>query len=136
MRKPKRKRNKKPAYSSEQVARIIPLLEEWTRYEIAARLLPLQTNLCIDYYRRMLEKEDEIRYLLYGSSDLPTLAKLLGMDKSEDEVEIRPKRSDSPFVPDKKRLRKQVKQEGRSVKSEVGIIDDDIEAILLAAGVS
>lgn len=146
MRKARRKRKKKPSYTPEQVARLIPLIEEWTRYEIAARLLPIQTNLCIDYYRRMLEKEDEIRFLLYGSSDLPVLAQLLGMDKSEDDVKIRSKRY-TPFVPDEERLRDRAKRERSLVKdkSRAGVKANveayaeayaDIEALLLAAGVT
>jgi len=48
------------------------LLGQWTRAEILARLLPLGESE-IDYNAIMLEKENEIREYLYGSSDLVKL---------------------------------------------------------------
>ncbi|KKL75924.1 hypothetical protein LCGC14_2050040 [marine sediment metagenome] len=150
MRKPKRKRHKKHIHTLEQVEQLLTLIKEWTRYEIAARLLPLETNLCIDYYRRMLEKENEIRFLLYGSSDLPTLAKLQGMNKTEDEVVTRPTRQDAAFKPDEERARRRSTREAElsprrrsrtarsrtgTSRTETGDVGSDIEAILIAAGV-
>ena len=124
MRKPKLKREKKqPKLEPWKQAKLLTLVEEWTRYEIAARLLPIETKLAVDYYRRMLEKEDEIRELLYGSSNLNQLAKVLGMDKSTHKDKLRKLRSAS-----------RTRTTHRTHVDRVDV-DDDIEAILREAGV-
>ena len=52
------------------------LLEQWTRAEVLARLGLLGGEGFIDHYNIMLKKEDEIRELLYGTSDLVQLGNL------------------------------------------------------------
>lgn len=54
--------------------KLYKLLEEWTRAEILARHMPYNGTLeYADYFKISLEKEDEIRTLLYGSSSLVQL---------------------------------------------------------------
>lgn len=145
MRKPKRKRNrfnhivadigKEIRACKTEVAKLdslITLIEEWTRYEIAARLLPLQTKLCIDYYRRMLEKENEIRELLYGESDLPKLARLLGMDKTERDVRVR--RAGDTHVHRTRELKRNLPKRTRK-RLSIEPIEGNIADILREAGV-
>ena len=46
------------------------LIEQWTRCEIIARLSPIGWPDCGDYHFQMLEKQNQIRELMFGSSNL------------------------------------------------------------------
>jgi len=52
---------------------IIELLEQWTRAEIMARFGPFKSLEYADYFRTKIEKEDELREYLFGTSDLTKL---------------------------------------------------------------
>lgn len=137
MRKPKRKRNL-VKLKPDKVDELVKLLEEWTRYEIAARLLPIHTNVCCDYYRRMLERENEIRTLLYGECDLIKLATVLGVGEAEDKLTMQESRH-TAFVPDTdrdyQRKHKRTKLHSPKRHKHTNDIDTDIEQILREAGV-
>jgi len=53
-----------------QAIHIIKLLEEWTRAEIMARYGPFKSLEYADYFMAKLEKKDELRKYLFGSSKL------------------------------------------------------------------
>ena len=53
--------------------KLYKLLEEWTRSEIMARLGPFNNLEYAEYHMIMVEKENEIRKLLYGTDNLVTL---------------------------------------------------------------
>lgn len=64
-----------------QRRKLLALLEEHTRCEIASRLAPLAFDAWGDIYRKKWEVEDEIRELLYGTHDLVTLGERFGILK-------------------------------------------------------
>lgn len=142
MRKPKLKRKKAhPKLAPWKQARLLTLIEEWTRYEIAARLLPLQTNICCDYYRGMLEKADEIRVLLYRESGLNELAHIVGIGRAEDKFEIRESRHqafgvDEEREQDRQRRHSELRNpKTKRTKRQSLPLDISIEEILQEAGV-
>jgi len=55
------------------VEKIVELLEQWTRAEIMARYGYLNSPGSADYALIKIEKEDEIRTLIFGTSDLVKL---------------------------------------------------------------
>jgi hypothetical protein len=57
--------------TNKQIKTLLSLLKEWTALEVAARLGPFP--LCGDYNSKRIRKEDEIRELLFGSSDMTEL---------------------------------------------------------------
>jgi hypothetical protein len=59
------------------VAKLLMLLEQWTRADVMSRLGSLLSD--TDYARTKIDKEDEIRKLLYGTCSLSELAAKWGM---------------------------------------------------------
>lgn len=60
------------------------LIEQWTRAEIISRLGRFDSNVGFaDYYQIMLEKKDEIRELVFGTSDLLVLGERWGILKKK-----------------------------------------------------
>lgn len=57
--------------------RLEKLIEQQTRAEIMARLGPVQSS--VDYFQTCLQKMDEIREQLFGSSNLVTLGVQWGL---------------------------------------------------------
>jgi len=57
---------------------VYKLIEEWTVAEIKARL-GYHIPDCIDYYNLKVQKEDKLRELLYGTSNLVELGGLFGL---------------------------------------------------------
>jgi hypothetical protein len=55
------------------------LLTKWTQYEILARLAPLGFPDYADYHMRMLDVRDDIRKLMFKSSDLVYLGTAWGI---------------------------------------------------------
>ena len=62
--------------------KIYTLLEQYTRAEIMARLVPLGSADTGRYYRSGVEIMDEIRYLMFGTDDLVALGIDWGLLKS------------------------------------------------------
>jgi hypothetical protein len=58
----------------QQRRQLLRLIEQWTRAEIMARLGRFDNLEYADYFRIKLDKEDEIRQLLFGESELIQLA--------------------------------------------------------------
>lgn len=58
-------------------SKLLILLEQWARADVMSRLGSLSSD--IDYAHVKIEKEDEIRKLLYGTCSLPELAARWGM---------------------------------------------------------
>ena len=54
-------------------AKLLKLLEQWTRADVMSRVGKLDSDIC--YALTKIEKADEIKVLLYGTSDLVELAK-------------------------------------------------------------
>ena len=65
-----------------QTIELHALIEQWTRVEIMARLGQLGIS-SIDFARIKIDKENEIRKLLYGTSDLVALGKKWNLFKNE-----------------------------------------------------
>ena len=63
----------------QQRKELITLLKQWTGAEIMARIGALSTKRGVDFYEIMLNKEDEIRKLVFGDSSLPNLGHEWGM---------------------------------------------------------
>lgn len=63
----------------QQRKELIILIRQWTGAEIMARFGALTTKRGVDFYEIMLDKEDEIRKLLFGESDLLILGRTWGM---------------------------------------------------------
>lgn len=57
--------------------KLLQLLEQWTRADVMSRLGGLDNDVC--YAHVKIEKEDEIRVLLYGTCSLVELADRWGM---------------------------------------------------------
>lgn len=66
---------------------LVKLLEEWTRAEIAARILPMNIRTACDYYEIKIGKEEEIREELFGTSSLVELADKFGLLRKTRVVE-------------------------------------------------
>lgn len=59
-------------------ARLLILLEQWTRADVVSRLGPMDMmDICS---LSVLEKQEEIRVLIFGTSDLLKLSTLFGLD--------------------------------------------------------
>lgn len=59
------------------VAKLLMLLEQWTRADVISRLGSLSSD--IDYAQVKVEKENDIRKLLFGTCSLSELAARWGM---------------------------------------------------------
>lgn len=64
-----------------QRRQLLKLVEHWTRAEIIARFGRFDNLKYADYYMVKLEKEDEIRKLIFGESELIKLAERFGLVK-------------------------------------------------------
>lgn len=58
-------------------AGLLILLEQWTRADVMSRIGALACD--VDYARTKLDKENEIRMLLYGTCCLVELGKKFGL---------------------------------------------------------
>lgn len=69
-----------------EAKRILALVEQWTRCEIIARLGRFDNLGFADYAVKKIEKADELRKFIYGTSDLVKLGerwKLLPKEKEK-----------------------------------------------------
>ena len=57
------------------------LIEQWTRAEIMARFGPLSRDDFIDYSQIQIDKENELRCLVFGTDDLVKLGVKWGILK-------------------------------------------------------
>ncbi len=57
-----------------EAIRVYRLIDQWTIAELKARLGTFEDLEYIDYYMLMIKKRDELRKLLYGTSNLAELA--------------------------------------------------------------
>ena len=64
----------KKSEALQQRRKLLNLIEQQTRAEIISRLDRFDNLEFADYFRIKLEKEDEIRELVFGTSDLIVLA--------------------------------------------------------------
>ena len=71
-----------------QARRLVQLLEQWTRAEIMARMAPLPWPEWGDYFATALKKVEEIRDLLFGTSQLVDLARLWHMPLPEKKKSV------------------------------------------------
>lgn len=72
--------------SLQQRKELVALIKQWTGAEIMARLGAVSTKRGVDFYEIMLKKEDEIRKLVFGESDLLNLGHEWGMLKRADKL--------------------------------------------------
>lgn len=71
------------------------LIEQWTRCEIVARLSPIGWPDCGDYHFQMIDKQNKIRELMFGSSNLVELGERWGiLQKINKKKEQRKKKND------------------------------------------
>ena len=75
-----------------EARQILKLLEQWTRAEIMARLGPLTSLEFADHYQIKLEKADEIRMLIYDTSDLVELGNQWGLLRKQLKKKKKKKR--------------------------------------------
>ena len=68
------------------------LLEEWTRYDIAARFAPIGWVGWGDCYNEKLKREEQIRKLMFGTEDLLELGKLWKIKGCRDKTEKKTKK--------------------------------------------
>ena len=68
-----------------EIEELYTLIKKWTAAEIMARLGILDIKRAVDFYQTMLNAENEIRKLLYGTDDLLVLGIRWGMLRSEEE---------------------------------------------------
>jgi len=71
----------KKSEALKQRKKLLALIEQWTRAEIMARIGRFDNLEYLDYFRIKLEKEDEIRQLCFGESELVVLADRWGLAK-------------------------------------------------------
>ena len=64
----------------EQTRRLIVLLEKWARLNVLSRTAPIDMKAATDYYGDKLVTEDRMLRIMYGTSDLYTIAKKMGLD--------------------------------------------------------
>ena len=69
----------------QQRKELIKLIEQWTRAEIMARFGRFDNLEFADYAVIKLKKEDEIRQLVFGESELVVLAERWGLIKPKRE---------------------------------------------------
>jgi len=75
--KKKKIKKKKLTNERELLDRLLVLLEQWTRADVMSRVSPLPSDIC--YALVKLKKENEIKELVFGTSDLIVLAHKWGM---------------------------------------------------------
>jgi len=61
------------------------LIEQWTRAEIMARHAPFSLSVAADYFNIKIQKENEIRKLLFDNDNLVELGLKWNILKSETE---------------------------------------------------
>lgn len=74
-----------------QIPKILQLIEEETRYEIIARLVPMHQNDFTCYANKQIEKKDELRKLVFGSSCLVELGMRWGILEQRSTKKHKPK---------------------------------------------
>ena len=72
---------------------LLSLIEQWTRAEIMARLGRFDNLEYLDYAQIQIEKEDEIRELVFGTSDILVLNDMWGLVKSKRHRKKKKRRS-------------------------------------------
>jgi len=65
----------------QQRKELLKLIEQWTRAEIMARLGRFDNLEYLDYAQIQLDKKDEIRQLVFGTSDILVLGDRWGLIK-------------------------------------------------------
>jgi len=65
----------------QQRKELLKLIEQWTRAEIIARLGRFDNLEYLDYAQIQLDKKDEIRQLVFGTSDILVLGDRWGLIK-------------------------------------------------------
>ncbi len=66
-----------------QARKILKLIEEWTRADVMARIGPSAGLEFADWYTIKLEKADELRELIFGTSCIVELGKLFDIIKTK-----------------------------------------------------
>ena len=76
-----------------QAKELVQLLNQWTRAEIMSRLGRFDNLQFADYFAIKIEKENEIRKMLFGTSDMVLLAEKLGLRKQNEQSKKTKKRT-------------------------------------------
>jgi len=61
--------------TKKQAAKLVIMLERWTRCEILARLGGIANLECVDYFTKKIDYENKIRKALFGSDNIVELGK-------------------------------------------------------------
>ena len=64
-----------------ELEHIVELIKQITRAEILSRVVPLDINNACAYYAIKLQKEDELKEYLFGTSSLTKLGRRWGLLK-------------------------------------------------------
>lgn len=73
----------KKSEALQQRKELLKLIEQWTRAEIMARLGRFDNLEYLDYAQIQIEKKDEIRELVFGTSDILVLGARWGILKEK-----------------------------------------------------
>ena len=73
----------KKSEALQQRKELLRLIEEWTHAEIMARVGRFDNLEYADYFRTKLEKEDELRTFIFGTSNLIELGTRWGLIKEK-----------------------------------------------------
>ena len=77
----------------QQRRKLLKLVEHWTRAEIIARLGRFDNLGYLDYEQVRVDKIDEIRELVFGTSDILVLGDMWGLIKPKRHRKKKKKRS-------------------------------------------
>jgi len=69
----------------QQRKELLKLIEQWTRAEIISRFGRFDNLEYADYYKIMLDKKDDIRQLVFGTSDILVLGDRWGLIKPKQK---------------------------------------------------
>jgi len=83
----------KKSEALQQRKELLKLIEQETRAEIMARLGRFDNLEYLDYARIQIEKKDEIRELVFGTSDILILGDMWGLVKPKRHRKKKKKRS-------------------------------------------
>lgn len=91
--------------------KLYKLLEEWVRYDIAARFAPIGWIGWGDCFREKLKREEEIRKLMFGVGTLLELGELWKIKGCYEDEKIKKKKKNKGSLKDVKLKKKKGKSQ-------------------------
>lgn len=101
-----------------EALRLWKLVEEWTRAEVMSRLGPSIGLEFADYFKIAIEKGDEMRELVLGTSNQVELARRWGMIEEKKDIRRKKKKvkSDKPKNKKTKKNKEKLKKKKKQAK--------------------